>query len=1199
MLEQLKRILKQDDTVLFIGSGVSQWSGIPTWYGFIKELVEFLRIRGVNFQLVEKEVERGDYLQAASYGFDKLTKSQIAEFIRESCRIGKAKPSEIHNKIITLGPTCFITTNYDNLLELSFQKWLPETQFRLVINTQLVETAEIVGARASHFLFKLHGDAGSSDSIVLTREQYRSLSPGGDLNHALETSKTLMVSRPIVYIGFGLKDPDFLYVKDLLLNIYKGGTRDHYAIVADIGDQERDYWRRNFGIHLISYETVLKHDGKNDHSNLLKLLDELVAPKTHLTNHVSKIDSDFILGLTRHAAKYIWFENAPTHIPLVVHPLENKKREFTPYRYQFYGDSVERLLDEGPSKLILIGLPGSGKSYALKASALRLAKKLHEICIADRFNATECIIPIYVDLKLYKGNIRNLVEETTPSGMSLDFLLEHFKVKVLLDAFNEIPREYIESNRWDGDFSSFLNEAKITSLVIASRTEDGLDKFDFPIFILDSINEQFVRSKLAEAKLELNGVFKDDILDILQRPFFYKLAFESDFTIDSETSPNKIYSDLLNLINLKFQKRFETNLSLSEALSSAATNAIDNGLEAFSQGILIELLDRDITNANLSHDSKDIINWLVGQNFLVPIVNERVCFFHQSVTEYLAAIKLAYDYESNPNILKEKLLFRRWDQAIFLALSVLKRKSAETFLESIIEIDFDFVLLSARYIEGDTKEIVQKLLLAIEAKDFSNNDLIMTISYYIEHRLPITKFHSGALRKIVAKGGSIGGAAASKLLDLHGNEYKGEAYKLLVERSYDFNFCQELSHAVHRLTTTADLINLVKITASIQKRLLRNKRLDYDGFETAIAFILKDFDAKTVYSNFFKKGISVERQMVHIGILCRFLEDSIGNEGLKVACALLEDNIQKATSAVSFILEFADEKSDLDYSIFYKKHIDFLIDCIERAGDFEEVSALNSLKFICIKRTDFDNLILAKAKKCRGILKAALLYVTVRDGNYFSIFTELATVCDLTPDQLSHEPFSLLQPLDNLDWQNNLGLFLKLLKLRNADLAYSLLESAEDYGRRKENFIIEFDSIGWLLDWLVDLNGSNYPNPFLFQVSSFIASHISRQQRKELIEEFNDPQSKYRDVLNNIVLNKMEDLSLDELNENSISYLLEQLKVTKVSIFNSNVLVNVATEKFVSDNLLPMLKFARGLHLDNLKAILEMTGRNHGRRYID
>jgi NAD-dependent SIR2 family protein deacetylase len=41
-MEKLKQVLAQEDTVLFIGSGVSCWSGLPTWPSLIEKLATFV-----------------------------------------------------------------------------------------------------------------------------------------------------------------------------------------------------------------------------------------------------------------------------------------------------------------------------------------------------------------------------------------------------------------------------------------------------------------------------------------------------------------------------------------------------------------------------------------------------------------------------------------------------------------------------------------------------------------------------------------------------------------------------------------------------------------------------------------------------------------------------------------------------------------------------------------------------------------------------------------------------------------------------------------------------------------------------------------------------------------------------------------------------------------------------------------------------
>ena len=76
----LKKVLAQEDTVLFTGAGISLWSGLPSWSRLIEELATFVEQTGSNPKLIREECEEEYLLQAASYGFDKLTKPQIGEF---------------------------------------------------------------------------------------------------------------------------------------------------------------------------------------------------------------------------------------------------------------------------------------------------------------------------------------------------------------------------------------------------------------------------------------------------------------------------------------------------------------------------------------------------------------------------------------------------------------------------------------------------------------------------------------------------------------------------------------------------------------------------------------------------------------------------------------------------------------------------------------------------------------------------------------------------------------------------------------------------------------------------------------------------------------------------------------------------------------------------------------------------------------
>jgi len=1200
MKNHLKSILKQEDTVLFIGSGVSLWSGLPTWSGLIKELVDYVKSKGLDSKLVEQELARGELLQAASYGFDKMTKPQIAEFVRGASRLGIAKPHDIHQKIINLGPKCYVTTNYDKLLESSFQKWQPGSHYRTVINRQLVEIAEIVGARSSNFLFKLHGDAENSESIVLTREQYRALNTGGELHHALEAIKTLMVSRPFVYIGFGLRDLDFLYVKDLLQNTYMGGARDHYAIMANVSEQEKDYWRRNFGIHLIGYETILDATGKHDHSQLLNLLDELNSVEEIEVKPNPSINAEFILSLTRYASKYARLDNVKNHIPIIVDRVQEKRNvenDLSFYRYS--GKEVGDLLDNGPSKLILIGLPGSGKSYALRQSVSRLGSILNKACLEDPFQFTSIIIPIFGDLKLYKGNIKNLLESTLPAGINLDFLLANFKVKIYLDAFNEMPREFIEGNHWDSDFADFKKNINNTSLIITSRTKDGLDGLEMPIFSLDSIERKFVESKIKKVGIKLKGIFKEDVFEILRRPFFYKLVFESNFKIDSETSPKKIYVDLLSLIYTKFKTRFRVKLNLELILSIVALEAIDSGEEAFKVQKLRNYLSEEIIQQNIqSLTPDDVINWLVSQEFLIPIVGERISFFHQSVTEFLAATNLAKTFELNPSILKEKLNFRHWDQALFLTLGSLDKARANQFLEAVIEIDFELALSAVRYMEGSTKEITERLLVEIENQAKSIDRLPYGISHCLEYKLPIEKFHAKTLRKIVNLGDSIGGVAMCRLLELFGKEFKKEAFELLVKNYKDFNFCNSVGRQLQKLITVSDLPKLKLMTDKIQKKVELAKMKEYDGIESGIGRLLIDIDPDKVYKTFYNKKLPENKQKVNIGVLCEFLTSNGTNDSLQIAAELLSFGITNVLSDIYFITSYSTEEDNLDYSVFTDKHINIIITELKNSSNENSSWALCALRNICQKRNEFIRLVEEKAKKTSGILKAALLYSITFNNDYSKTFEALGTLLNLSRIKLLKEPMPLVSHMDELSWNGNETLFVKLIKLQDLNLAYCLCDMIYEKESYYSDTTMDIGTIGWWLEWSMKANRTRTGDWFFSdRISSFLGRYTSKEKQLEFINELNNPQSKYRRILARTILAKFNNLTIDMLSEETISFLLEDLKKVDISAWNSGLIGRIATESFVTNRLLPLLKNAKGKFRKNLLIVIDVIGKRHGRRY--
>ena len=1199
--ENLKQILSQEDTILFIGSGISRWSGLPSWPGMIEKLAEYLEFVGENADLVRSELRKGELLQAASYGFDRLTKHQIGDFIRASCHFGTAKPHDIHRKIVSLGPRCFVTTNYDDLLEQSLRIWQPERFFRPpVTNRHLTETAAIVNARAVDFIFKPHGDAADSESIILTREQYRQLVPPGERQAALESLKMLMASRPIVYLGFGLRDPDFMYVRDLLANTYRGGVRDHYAIMADVSDPERDYWRRNYGIHLISYTTTARHDGIVDHSNLLGLLDGLLEEQSSPKSvGFDPQAPDTLLTLARYAAGLARSPKLDPEFVIRVGSRTGTRR--TPHFYasrdRFDSWTVEKFLDEGPQRCLLIGLPGAGKTYALRRAAARASERLHDMCLAESFDHSQIVIPIFVDLKLYRGSLNDLVNETLPPSLSLTDLVKHFVVKFFIDSFNEMPREYWDNATYESDFATFASNIRDGSLIIGSRTLDGLTKLGFPEYYLDQIDIEAVTAELQKLGMDPAGLFQREVKTILQRPFYFRYVTTGKVRLPTEPHPRDFYRSWFDNLRRLFESRFSTAFDIEKSLSIAAYEALNRGEEAFPLSELLAILNNSLRESEIAIDRRDVANWLVAQSTLIPHTGGRVAFVHQSATEYLAATELARRYQATPQVLKEKLALTRWDQALFLTLSLLPASYAEQFLADVIQADFLLALSAVKYIEVSRDEVVATLLAKISSLQ-STDELAHQVSLTLRSDLPISASHEYQLRELLRMDGLIGGAAAVRLVELKGQSVKEELLPLLFERRNDFNFCGSLGHALLPFAVNDDVeiiatwADLVMDAPPLLDRTGDYVDDSYSGFTRGAATFLSHIEIPIVWQAFIPSDASTPIPKVHGNIMCAVLQTRYSTAALELTGQLLLRDCEDAAYSLYFISEHADPPSNLSWTSFNSRHVEKLEIFLLESNDNW---ALPALKNVCIARPDLAKIVIARANERSGFEKALLLHCAF-PTEPAHIFKALEGLIELTEGARRSLPLKLLDDLD-LDWTGRENLFLEILRTRDERLASAVLGNSIPV--RVENLgILEIGPIDWWLQWILEVP-SEVRRWFAEQLGSLFGQHLAPEKQSEFIAEFNNPTSKFRRVLQHYILVYFSELTTDSFTEDTISFLLADLNTKNIGrSLHGHLLALTATEQFIVDRLMPILPDAMPTLDNNLRQVIRQAGARHGHRYL-
>lgn len=1196
-MEKLKHVLAQEDTVLFVGSGISLWSGLPTWSGMIEELALFVEQSGANAELIRAEAGRGDLLQAASYGFDKLTKPQIGEFIRKACRYGEAKPHEIHRKVVSLGPRYFITTNYDDLIEQSLRKWQPDRFYPpAVSNRQLTEMGGIVAARASNFVFKPHGDAADVESIILTREQYRTLLPQGEHHAALESVKMLLASRPVVYLGFGLRDPDFIYVKDLLANTYQGGARDHYAIMADVSEPEVDFWRKNYGIHLVSYVTTARANHSKDHSALLDLLDTLrEQPPVAASNPALDPKSPHVvLALARYAAGLSRMPKLDPEFPIRVHSETRYENGLWTEFDEFDNCPVEEFLDFGPEGALLIGLPGAGKSYSLRRATARLAERLHQACLADTFDDSKVVVPIFADLKLYRGDLHQLVSETLPASLLLHELIRTFKVKIYLDSFNEMPREFWESGSYEANFLKFTEEYDHVSLIIGSRTTDGLAKMELPTYLLDEIEKEAVSDELTRRGIAFTGRFSQEMHQLLQRPFYFQYIASGAITLPAEAHPRDFYKGLFEKASDAFVARFGQRFDLEGILSVVAYEALNRGEEAFPLTELLGVLKEALGTLDVSQ--KDIANWLVSISIVIPYTGGRIAFVHQSVTEYLAASELARRYLADPKILREKLALTRWDQALFLTVSLLPPSEAKNFLHSVIQADFVLALNAAKYLDVGRDEVISELLAEIPKQCSANFD--WRVISVLQSTLPLNATHEPYLREMALTGDVLGGVALTRLASLCGEQAKEQFLPLLLERRNDFGFCEVgVGPALFPFVLEEDARTLAVWADQIEAELAKDTDDDeFRGFIAGAAYLLTKLDIAVIRREFLPvsgKVISKVRGKIVCSVLER-LEDHHASAALPLAAELLLQDFGEVTTAIFLIGEFSNKKPDLSWECFTATHIAILEEMLVELDLRNE--AMGALKCICNARPDLKKLVTQTASKKRGIEKAVLLY-TADATDMNPVYEALEELLSMSEDQRKAEPLGLLRNIE-FDWAAKDQLFFDLLKLRDADLASTLFGAGIPHNIPCLS-ALDARQLEWWLEWMLDLLCAEKFPQLLNKLCALFARNINDETLGQLLSNFNETNSKFRRLLISAFIPHLPHITTDDFSEDAISFLLADLsREESLSTFQGHVLGWTATERFIAERLLPLLPEAQPPLAGNLRDVLRQAGRRHGRRYI-
>ncbi|GFK94430.1 hypothetical protein NNJEOMEG_02275 [Fundidesulfovibrio magnetotacticus] len=291
-IEKIRNSLGSGKAIVFVGSGVSLNSGMPSWSELVQKFANELDVDSNN-------LSSDDYIKIPQYYYNERGSKEYFDLLRQSvdCRL---KPNPIHNVIVKLNPWHIITTNFDSLIESSVDE--SDTKYHLV-----KENKDIAYGDSNRMIIKMHGDIDTCNT-VLKEDDYLSYSSNFRLIE--NTVKTLLSSYTTIFVGFSTDDPNFkilyqwvknelglhmneAYLIDtsrtyskLLFDYYKSrGIKTLY--IKDLEKMDQDYC---LFLSRIALEEEYKQIGADSGKRLYAVLQYILnKPAVSFSDHVAKL----------------------------------------------------------------------------------------------------------------------------------------------------------------------------------------------------------------------------------------------------------------------------------------------------------------------------------------------------------------------------------------------------------------------------------------------------------------------------------------------------------------------------------------------------------------------------------------------------------------------------------------------------------------------------------------------------------------------------------------------------------------------------------------------------------------------------------------------------------------------------------------------------------------------------------------------
>jgi hypothetical protein len=215
-IKRYAEAMDSGDVSIFAGAGLSRAAGYVDWRSLLRDIATELKLD------IDRET---DLIAIAQYHLnEKRHRGRLNQSIVEELA-GSATPTRIHRILARLPISTVWTTNYDQLLERSFEDAGKVVDLKLT-QENLAQTKR----GRDVVLYKMHGCVTQPHEAVVTKDDYEQYERRRPL--FVESLKGDLIAKTFLFAGFSFTDPNIDYILSRVRVLLGANVREHFCVMC-------------------------------------------------------------------------------------------------------------------------------------------------------------------------------------------------------------------------------------------------------------------------------------------------------------------------------------------------------------------------------------------------------------------------------------------------------------------------------------------------------------------------------------------------------------------------------------------------------------------------------------------------------------------------------------------------------------------------------------------------------------------------------------------------------------------------------------------------------------------------------------------------------------------------------------------------------------------------------------------------------